>query len=98
MYSVFADHFSKMHILTELSCSYSARDEEEVALCIKELNSPSFHPTMISIWVLDSFDRKDMERDLLAELLVNLTKSHGDTLSQPQLIKGYEKIYQFGMY
>ena len=87
MYSVFADHFFEMHILTELSYSYSARDEKEVALCIKELNSPSFHPTMTSIWIIDSFDRKDMETDLLAKLLVKLTKSHGDFLSQPQLIK-----------
>ena len=47
---------------------------------------------MISIWVTDSFEEKDLERDLLAELLVNLIKFHGDTLSQSQLIKGYEKL------
>ncbi|KAE8679485.1 Eukaryotic translation initiation factor 4G, putative isoform 2 [Hibiscus syriacus] len=28
---------------------YSARDEKEVALCIKDLNSPSFHPSMIAL-------------------------------------------------
>ncbi|PQM34209.1 eukaryotic translation initiation factor 4G [Prunus yedoensis var. nudiflora] len=71
---------------------YSARDEKEVALCIKELNSPSFHPSMISLWVTDSFERKDTERDLLAKLLVNLTKSHDGTLSQSQLIKGFETV------
>ncbi|KAK9911162.1 hypothetical protein M0R45_035084 [Rubus argutus] len=71
---------------------YSARDEKEVALCIKDLNSPSFHPSMISLWVTDSFERKDAERDLLAKLLVNLTKSQDGTLSQSQLIKGFEIV------
>ncbi|KAM1175421.1 hypothetical protein ACFX2I_027830 [Malus domestica] len=71
---------------------YSARDENEVALCIKELNSPSFHPSMISLWVTDSFERKDAERDLLAKLIVNLTKTHDGTFSQSQLIKGFETV------
>ncbi|KAM1369899.1 hypothetical protein ACFX15_039708 [Malus domestica] len=71
---------------------FSARDEKEVALCIKELNSPSFHPSIISLWVTDSFERKDTERHLLAKLLVNLTKNHDGTLSQPQLIKGFEAV------
>ncbi|TQE06354.1 hypothetical protein C1H46_008062 [Malus baccata] len=71
---------------------YSARDEKEVALCIKELNSPSFHPSMISLWITDSFERKDAERDLLAKLLVNLTKTNDATLSQSQLIKGFETV------
>jgi len=57
-------------------------------LCIKDLNSPSFHPLMVSLWVTDSFERKDMERDILAKLLVNLTKSQDGVLSQAQLIKG----------
>lgn len=70
--------------------SYSARDEKEVALCIKDLNSLSFHPTMIALWVTDSFERKDMERDLLAKLLVNLTRSRDGVLSQVELVKGYE--------
>ncbi|KAK8650473.1 hypothetical protein V6N13_140111 [Hibiscus sabdariffa] len=71
---------------------YSARDEKEVALCIKDLNSPSFHPSMIALFVTDSFERKDMERDLLAKLLVNLTRSHDGVLSQVQLVKGFESV------
>ncbi|XP_058008245.1 eukaryotic translation initiation factor 4G isoform X2 [Hevea brasiliensis] len=71
---------------------YSVRDEKEVALCIKELNSLSFHPSMISLWVTDSFERKDMERDLLAKLLVNLAKSQDGILTPPQLIKGFESV------
>lgn len=67
---------------------FSAKDEKEVALCIKDLNAPSFYSTMISIWVNDSFERKDMERDLLAKLLINLTKSQDGMLSPDQLIKG----------
>lgn len=68
----------------------SARDEKEVALCIKDLNSPSFHPSMISLWVTDSFERKDVERNLLAKLLVNLAKSHDGLLSHSHLVKGYK--------
>ncbi|KAE8673540.1 hypothetical protein F3Y22_tig00111779pilonHSYRG00038 [Hibiscus syriacus] len=81
--------------LTEMSMAAikefcSARDEKEVALCIKDLHSQSFHPTMIALWVTDSFERKDMERDLLAKLLVNLPRSHDGVLSIVQLVKGYE--------
>ncbi|MBA0553269.1 hypothetical protein Golob_012464, partial [Gossypium lobatum] len=71
---------------------YSARDEKEVALCIKDLNSQSFHPTMIALWVTDSFERKDMELHLLAKLLVNLARSHDGVLSQDQLVKGFESV------
>ncbi|CAK7347783.1 unnamed protein product [Dovyalis caffra] len=71
---------------------YSARDEKEVALCIKDLNSSSFHPSMISLWVTDSFERKDMERDLLAKLLVSLTRSQDAILNANQLIEGFESV------
>ncbi|KAL6569262.1 hypothetical protein OROMI_013776 [Orobanche minor] len=71
---------------------YSARDENEVALCIKDLNMPSFYPSMISIWVTDSFERKDMERDLLTKLLINLTKPQEGIISRDQLVKGFEAV------
>ncbi|CAA0820687.1 Eukaryotic translation initiation factor 4G [Striga hermonthica] len=71
---------------------YSARDEKEVALCINDLNTPSFHPSMISIWVTDSFERKDMERDLLTRLLINLTKPQDGMISTDQLVKGFESV------
>lgn len=71
---------------------YSARDEKEVALCIKDLNSPGFHPTMISLWVTDSFERKDMERAVLTDLLVNLAKSRDGILNQAQLLQGFESV------
>ncbi|KAJ6391024.1 hypothetical protein OIU77_025099 [Salix suchowensis] len=70
----------------------NARDEKEVALCIKDLNSPSFHPSMISLWVTDSFERKDMERNLLAKLLVSLARSQNGILDSNQLIKGFESV------
>lgn len=68
---------------------FSAKDEKEVALCVKDLNSPGFYPSMISLWVTDSFERKDMERDLLAKLIIGLTLSRDVAISQDQLIKGY---------
>ncbi|KAK4269854.1 hypothetical protein QN277_022959 [Acacia crassicarpa] len=71
---------------------YSARDVKEVALCVSDLKSPSYHPSMISLWVTDSFERKDLERDLLAKLLVTLTKSYDGTLSQAQLIQGFKSV------
>ncbi|XP_020240923.1 eukaryotic translation initiation factor 4G [Asparagus officinalis] len=71
---------------------YSAKDEKEVALCVKELNAPSFYPSMVSLWVTDSFERKDLERDLLATLLVNLCKSRDSLLSQNQLSQGFESV------
>ncbi|XP_049389218.1 eukaryotic translation initiation factor 4G [Solanum stenotomum] len=71
---------------------YSAKDEKEVALCVKDLNSPSFYPSMISLWVTDSFERKDMERDLLAKLIIGLTLSRDVAISQDQLIKGFENV------
>lgn len=66
----------------------SARDENEVALCIKDLNAPTFYPSMISIWLNDSFERKDIERELLTKLLINLTKSRDGLISEDQFIKG----------
>lgn len=71
---------------------YSARDEKEVALCIKELNSPAFHPTMISLWITDVFERTDLERDLLAKLVVNLLRANDGTLNQAHLVKGFEAV------
>ncbi|XP_015169468.1 eukaryotic translation initiation factor 4G-like [Solanum tuberosum] len=70
---------------------YSAVDEDEVVLRIGELNSPSFHPMMLSIWVNDSFQRKERDRDLLARLLISLTKSKV-VLETKHLIKGFESV------
>lgn len=67
---------------------YSAKDEKEVALCIEELNAPSFYPNVVSIWVNDSFERKDMERELLAKLFVSLCSGRHNLLSKGQLIDG----------
>ncbi|OWM83693.1 hypothetical protein CDL15_Pgr004123 [Punica granatum] len=71
---------------------YSAKDEKEVALCIQDLNSPSFYPSMVSLWVADSFERKDLERDLLTKLLINLSKPQDRILSHGQLIEGFESV------
>lgn len=75
-------------MLNGSSLVFSARDEKEVELCIRELNSQSFHPSMVSLWVTDSFEMKDVQRDLLAKLLVNLTKSQERVLTETHLIKG----------
>ncbi|KAG6466072.1 eukaryotic translation initiation factor 4G-like [Zingiber officinale] len=71
---------------------YSAKDEKEVALCIKELNAPSFYPTMVSVWITDSFERNNGERDLLVKLIINLYKSRDCLLNQSQLLQGFESV------
>jgi translation initiation factor 4G len=76
------------YYLTEIYAILSARDVNEVAQCIRDLNSPAFHPSMVSVWVMDSYERKDTERDLLAKLLVKLGKSQDGLLSQTQLNEG----------
>ncbi|KAJ1291366.1 hypothetical protein BS78_02G311500 [Paspalum vaginatum] len=70
---------------------YSAKDEKEVALCIEELNAPSFYPSVVSLWVNDSFERKDMERELLSTLLVSLCTAR-QLLSKRQLIDGLSSV------
>jgi translation initiation factor 4G len=70
---------------------YSAKDEKELGLCVKELNDASFYPSMVALWITDSFERKDMERDSLAKLLVSLSKRDG-ILTQDHLIKGFESV------
>jgi translation initiation factor 4G len=71
---------------------YSAKDEKEVALCIEELNAPSFYPSVVSLWVNDSFERKDVERELLAKLFVGLFNGGYNLLSKPQLIEGLSSV------
>ncbi|TVU38451.1 hypothetical protein EJB05_11822, partial [Eragrostis curvula] len=73
---------------------YSAKDEKEVALCIDELNAPSFYPSVVSLWVNDSFERKDMERELLAKLLVSLCGGQHNLLSKRQLIDGLASVLE----
>ncbi|KAK1425084.1 hypothetical protein QVD17_20428 [Tagetes erecta] len=47
---------------------------------------------MISIWVTDSFERKDMDRDALAKLLINLTKAQEQIITQDSLVRGFESV------
>ncbi|KAK6920414.1 hypothetical protein RJ641_016318 [Dillenia turbinata] len=47
---------------------------------------------MISLWVLDSFERKEMERDQLAKLLISLAKPRDGLFSQIHLIRGFESV------
>ncbi|KAK8944733.1 Eukaryotic translation initiation factor 4G [Platanthera zijinensis] len=71
---------------------YSAKDEKEIVQCIRDLNTPGFYPSMVSLWVTDSFEMKNVERSLLAQLLVNLTKGHDGLIKRAQLIQGFESV------
>lgn len=67
---------------------YSVRDIKEAALCVDDLKAPLFHPTMVSLWITDSFDRKDVEVDLLGNLLTYLCKTEPFLLNEEQLVEG----------
>ena len=73
-------YFAKMKLNMFFS---SAIDENEVALCIKDLNAPDFHASILSGLPIHL---KDMESELLTKLLINLTQD--GLLSEAQLDKG----------
>jgi translation initiation factor 4G len=76
-----------MDQFTLLLCS--VRDVKEAALCVKELEAPDFHPTLVSIWVSDSFDKKETERSLLVSLLLHLYAFETPLLTQEEIARGY---------
>lgn len=69
---------------------YSVKDKDEAALCMDELKAPWFHSNMVSQWVTDSFDRNNVERDLLAKLLIYICDKKPNLLSHEQLFTGLE--------
>ncbi|CAA7406737.1 unnamed protein product [Spirodela intermedia] len=71
---------------------YSAKDEKELTLCVQELSPPSSYPSVVSLWISDSFERKDGDRDSLSQLLVQLSKPHHGLLSQTQLSEGFRRV------
>jgi len=71
---------------------YSIRDMKEAAMCVEDLKSPWFHPTMVSGWLINSFDRKDVERDALADLLIYLCKTESCSLNHEQLQNGLKIV------
>ncbi|XP_042390386.1 eukaryotic translation initiation factor 4G-like [Zingiber officinale] len=89
---IFSEEVLREKFISAIREFYSAEDEKEVALCIKELNAPDFYPSMISLWVTDSFEKTNTERDLLAKLIINFCKSRDSLLSQAQLLHGFELV------
>ncbi|XP_042453127.1 eukaryotic translation initiation factor 4G-like [Zingiber officinale] len=89
---IFSEEVLREKSISAIREFYSAEDEKEVALCIKELNAPDFYPSMISLWVTDSFEKTNTERDLLAKLIINFCKSRDSLLSQAQLLHGFELV------
>ncbi|GAA0146046.1 translation initiation factor [Lithospermum erythrorhizon] len=85
------EHLNKMS-MSAIKEFYSARDEKELIMCVKDLDTPSFHPAMISLWVNDSFEGGNCDRDLLSMLLVNLTKSREGILNINQLSDGFRLV------
>jgi translation initiation factor 4G len=68
------------------------RDVKEAALCVKELEAPDFHPTLVSIWVSDSLDKKETERSLLVSLLLHLYDFETPLLTQEEIARGLEGV------
>ncbi|XP_051129976.1 eukaryotic translation initiation factor 4G-like isoform X2 [Andrographis paniculata] len=90
--NVFSEEELQKKSLSAIREFYSARDNNEMILCIKELNSLSFYPSMISLWITDSFERKDLERGLLAKLLTDLAKHKDGVINKDLLAKGFESV------
>lgn len=67
---------------------YSVGDLREAALCVEELKAPRHHPTMVSLWVSESLEKKDVQRELLVKLLLHLHNSEPALLTQGHLTKG----------
>lgn len=70
-----------------LGCSVT--DLKEAALCVEELKAFKHHPEMVDIWVSESFEKKDRERDLLVKLLLHLHRIDPPFLSRDQIEIGY---------
>lgn len=85
MDTVFA-YISLTHITV---CVCSVRDLKEAAQCVEDFKSPKFHSTLVSLWVSDALDRKDVERTLLLSLVLYLWKADPQLLTTDQIIKGY---------
>ena len=63
----------------------NVRDLKEATFCLDDLKAPLFHSTMVSLWTLDSFFRKDVEIDVMGNLLTHLCKFEPFLLKQGQL-------------
>lgn len=73
---------------------FSAQDLKEAALCVEDIRSPSFHSTMVSIWILISLEKTDIERKLLVTLLTSLYKAEPSLLEQDQIVRGFEMVLE----
>ncbi|CAM6021361.1 unnamed protein product [Sphagnum balticum] len=78
--------------LSAITEYYNVRDVKEAALCVKELEAPDFHPTLVSIWVSDSLDKKETERSLLVSLLLHLYAFETPLLTQEEIARGLEGV------
>ena len=83
----FLDFFLILHDIP-----FSVRDLKEANFCVDDLKAPLFHSTMVSLWILDYFFRKDVEIDLLWNLVTHLFKYEPFLLNQGQLTEGQFEI------
>ncbi|KAL3683609.1 hypothetical protein R1sor_001631 [Riccia sorocarpa] len=80
--------------LTAIEEFYSARDFREATLCVEDLKSSWFHPVMVSVWVSDALEKKDMQRELLIELIVYLRNKTGEPplVTSDHIVKGFQMV------
>lgn len=65
------------------------RDLKEAAVCVDELKTPKFHPTMISMWLSDALEKKDVERELVMKLIIHLRNTDPALLTSEHILRGY---------
>ncbi|XP_024515440.1 eukaryotic translation initiation factor 4G-like [Selaginella moellendorffii] len=71
---------------------YSIRDVKEAVQCVEELGRPDYHAKMVSQWILESFERKDVERDLMATLIKHLRSQSPALLTYDQMREGIASV------
>ncbi|KAL2612493.1 hypothetical protein R1flu_024185 [Riccia fluitans] len=73
---------------------YSVRDFREATMCVEDLKSPKFHPVLLSVWISDALEKKDIQRELLTELIVYLRNETGDPplITSDHIFKGFQMV------
>jgi hypothetical protein len=71
----------------------SSADIKEAALCVTELKTPSYHPTIVATAINLGFEGKDRDRELVGKLLPGLVAQKA--ISAEELEKGYVGFSRF---
>jgi hypothetical protein len=72
---------ARLPLIFRLPHSFSA-DIKEAALCVTELKTPSYHPTIVATATNLGFEGKDRDRELVGKLLPGLVAQKAITAEE----------------